>query len=201
MKTRWMIAPATALLGLTLALTACGGGDDNTASSTATATAVTTDATTTQKATATPKKTATPKATATSEESATPAGTTDYSTPDIKECDLVKPDDLGLLASDTFDAGSQAGDICTFTGLAGVIVLIGTYNLGDNAKELFEGLAVTFGDDILNDPGDEAYYDADLGLSILQGNIELDIRVTDTTGADNRASAFAVSDVALPNLP
>ena len=200
MKTRWMIVPMATVIGLSLAFAACGGDDNRSTSSTATASAGTTNTpgeTATHNATATAEKTSTPKATPTL------AGTNhDLSTPDITECDLVKPDNLGLLANDRFGNGSQVGDACTFTGVAGTIVTIQTLNLGATAKDTFEGVAITFGDDLLSAPGDEAYYDTDLGLAILKGNIELDIYVNDAVDSTrNRASALAVSDVALPNLP
>lgn len=198
MKKSWIIGPATALLGLTLALTACGGDDDNTASSTGTATAVATDTT---DATSTPKSTATAKKTSTPKETATPEDTPDFSTPEIDECQLVEPGDLASLASDTFDDGTLVGDLCTFNGDGGAIVSIQTYDLGNDAQNTFEVIPLTFDDEILDAPGDEAYYDTDLGLAILQGTIELDILVEDAAGTANRDSAFAISDIALPNLP
>jgi hypothetical protein len=200
MKKSWIIGPATALLGLTLALTACGGDDDNSASSTGTATA-TAVATETSDATSTPKSTATAKKTSTPKETATPEDTPDFSTPEIDECRLVQPSDLASLASDTFDDGTLVGDLCTFNGDGGTMVSIQTYNLGDNAQNTFEVIPLTFDDEILNDPGDEAYYDTDLGLAILRGSIELDILVTDAAGTNSRDSAFAISEVALPNMP
>jgi hypothetical protein len=81
---------------------------------------------------------------------------------------------------------------------------ISTYDLsayGSNVKETFESIPTIFGDDILSSPGDEAYFDQQSGLGVLSGNIELDVDVIDPSSTDTHAAAFAIADLALPNLP
>jgi hypothetical protein len=211
MKIRWMIVPIATAIGLSLAFAACGGDDNSSASSTATATTGTTstpEPTATHKATATAKNTATPKKTATPKNTATPGGTgasINDSTPQINECGVINLTDLTAAAGDQFTkAGTLDKDICTFEGDNSTHATIATHDLsayGSSVKDIFESIPVVFGDDILSSPGDEAYYDTDTGLSVLSGNIELDVDVTKPDGTRNRDAAFAIADLVLPKLP
>jgi hypothetical protein len=210
MKLRWLIAPIAASLVL-LAFAACGGDDDNastSASASATATATdSSDETKTPKPSTSAKKTATPKPTD-EDGTATPDDTgtlPDDTTPEINECDLLTTDELDAALNGTFDDGELSGDTCTFTGDNGTSVDVSTFDLSaygeGNEKEIFETFASIFEVDILDSPGDEAYYDDTIGLSVLHGHYELDVVVTLGDGSSNKDATFALAEKALDRMP
>ncbi len=187
MKPWKLVVPALALVGVAIAFAACGGGDDKPGTGTVTATSA-------------PTRT-TIVTTSVHGGTNSPGASADASTLTIAECDLVQPSELQTLINDTFEAGFPAGDICTFLGAGGATVQIVTYQLGADPKAEFEDIPLVFDDIILDEPGDEAYYDPALGLSVLAGNIELNIHVNAADSTDLRGPAFAIADLALPRLP
>jgi hypothetical protein len=212
MNIRWILASLAATLVL-LTVAACGG-DDNSSSTSASATATATssgdspDDSETAKPTSTTKKTATAKTTATPEDTGEVTETPQFddTTPEINECDLVTLDDISVAVGEAFtEAGTLSGDSCSYDGAAGTNVELTTFNLsaygGGSEKEFFESFASIFDVEILDSPGDEAYYGDTIGLSILNGKYELDVVLTAAGGSSDRTATFAIADKALPNMP
>lgn len=210
MNFRWMLATLASIL---LLVTGACGDDDSAPSTSASATATATatasgdapDDSETPKRTSTPKKTATPKDT--DEPTETLEGGDD-TTPEIDECDLISPDDITDATGEQYSEDGQAGfsdpDTCFFDGEDGGSVEISVYDLtsyGPDAKAFFELFADVFEVELLDDPGDEAYYDETIGIAVLDGDYEIDIFVQNGAFEPNRDASFALADVALGNMP
>lgn len=207
MNGRWIVAPLVAAL-LLFTLPACGD-DDSSPSSTATASATATEdssaETKTPKPSATQKKTATPRVT---DEPTDTGEVVDDSTPEIDECELVTPDDITSATGEQYSEDGEAGfsvpDTCFFDGEDGGSVEISVYNLaayGESAKEFFELFVDVFGVELLDEPGDEAYYAEATGIAVLDGDYEIEIFVQDGAFEPNRDASFALADVAPGNMP
>jgi hypothetical protein len=193
-----------------LALTFAACGDDDDAASTSPSPSV--SATATEDAPGdsdTPKPSSTPKKTATTRPTDVPTETPVDATPEIDECALVTLDELADATGDVF---TQEGapdsfdpDTCYFDGDAGTLVEITTYDLsgtGADATEEFEFVADLLELDLLDSPGDEAYYDEDLGLAVLvEGQYELDVYVSDADDNILREPAFAIGEAAVARWP
>jgi len=201
MNVRWMLATLASIL-LLIAIAACGDDDNapsTSASATATAGGDASEDSETPKRTVSPEDTDEP--TQTSEEG-------DDSTPQIDECELISPDDITDATGEQYSEDGQAGfsdeDTCFFEGEDGGSVEISVYDLssyGSDAKAFFELFADVFEAELLDDPGDEAYYDETIGIAVLDGDYEIDILVQNAAFEPDRDASFALAEVALDNMP
>jgi hypothetical protein len=183
---------------------ACGDDDDSSSPSGS----ATPSATPESDETRTPRPSRTPKKPATAKATDTPISTFEFdvSTPEIDECELISLGELTAATGEDFSRpGTLDADTCFLDGADGTFVDITTVNLsayGEGAEQdSFEEYARIFDVEILDSPGDEAYYVDDFGVSVLSGKYELDVSVYRPDGAVDREAAFAVAETAVRNIP
>jgi hypothetical protein len=176
MNVRRISALAVAIIGLALAIAACGGGDSG--------------------------ATATPTATQASP-TATPA--TDGSTPDIDECALVTTAELDqIIPGQAFQAGKPNGDFCSF-GSAKDAVSIGTADFGTPsaaAQSLQDSVNKTASTKV-DGLADSAYWQpTNSQLAITIGKLAMVVDVFTGEGDQSRSDeATAIARIALSRLP